>query len=65
MKKIFEAHANQKTVDFDSETEAKSFVEAAGEGYVVTFVRGFDNRDRSSGMESFAGTTWRGINIHE
>lgn len=65
MKIIYEAHVGLKATDFDDEAAARKSVEAHGSGYVVTFVRGFDNRDRSSAMNVFKDGAWNGVNIHE
>lgn len=64
---IYEAHAAYPTPtrDFDDEDEARRYVEAAGEGYVVTFVRGFDGCDRSAAMSKYENSAWRGLSIHE
>jgi hypothetical protein len=65
MRTIYEAHYGRNNVqDFDSEADARKIVEENNSGYVVTFVRGFDGRDRSCAMHKFDGE-WKGINIHE
>lgn len=63
---IYEAHASKMpTKDFADSDEARRYVKNSGEGYVVTFVRGTDGRDRSSGMVKFSNGAWVGVNIHE
>lgn len=61
--KIFEAHANARTVDFYNMEAAQTFVEKHGEGRVVTFIRGSDNRDRSCAMKNFHDGKWRDVDI--
>ena len=63
MKVIFEAHVGMTVRDFDSETEARIWVENNGHGYVVKFVRGFDGRDRSCAMTTFKNDEWQGVDI--
>lgn len=66
MQIIYEATAYpHPPKDFTDEIEARKFVEAVGEGRVVTFVRGFDGRERSAAMSKYENGTWNGINIHE
>jgi hypothetical protein len=65
MRIIYEANCSLKKQDFDSEQDARAAVEANGSGYVVTFVRGYDGRDRSAAMSKFENGSWKGINIHE
>jgi hypothetical protein len=62
--KIYEAHAGSTATDYASETEARAAVEANGSGYVVTFVRGYDGRDRSCAMNVFKDGAWDGVYIH-
>lgn len=62
--KIFEAHTGIDSADFASETEARATVEAHGSGHVVTFIRGYDGRDRSCAMNVFKDGAWSGVYIH-
>ena len=59
MRKIFETHAAGKVRDFDTEAEARQEVEKHGIGFFVTFIRGFDGRDRSCAMETYSEGAWR------
>jgi hypothetical protein len=61
---IYEAHAGSKVADHAVEAEARAAVEAHGSGYVVTFVRGYDGRDRSCAMNVFKNGAWDGVYIH-
>jgi len=61
---IYEAHTGAKTTDYTSQAEARTAVEAHGSGYVVTFVRGYDGRDRSCAMNVFKDGAWDGVYIH-
>lgn len=63
MKKIFEAHSFAGTQDFDSQSEAKAFVERNGAGHVTTFYRDADGRDRSGALITFNGSEWTGVDI--
>lgn len=63
MTRIYEAHIGMKREDFDDETKARASVEANGSGYVVTYIRGFDGRDRSCAMNVFKEGAWSGVDI--
>lgn len=52
-------------LDVADKFEARRIVEEKGEGRIVTFVKGFDGRDRSAAMEVYENGAWRGVNIHE
>jgi len=66
MKRIYEASSNGTTIDFDTMSEAREWIEGCGYGRVVTFVRdGYDGRERSCAMSVFDSNEggWRGIDI--
>jgi hypothetical protein len=65
MNKIYEVHIGMQVDDLLNEQEARRKVEEAEHGYIVTFVRGFDNRDRSCAINVYDNGAWRGVNIHE
>lgn len=65
MQITYEATAYPKKFDFANIADAKRFVESEGEGRVVTFVKGFDGRERSAAMIVFRNGAWDGVNIHE
>lgn len=63
---IYEATAYPTPArDFADLADARAFIEEKGEGRIVTFVRDFDGRDRSAGMEVYKEGMWTGVNIHE
>jgi hypothetical protein len=65
MKTIYNAQRYGKIDrDFDTIEEAKAAIEAIGDGRVVTFVRGFDGKDRSCAMVSYDGQKWTGHDIN-
>lgn len=63
MQIIYEATAHPFRIDFDSKEEAMQYVEKQGEGRVVTFVKGYDGRERSSAMIVFKHGQWHGVDI--
>lgn len=65
MEKIYNAKRYGKIdEDFKTIEEAKAAIEAIGDGSVVTFVRGFDGRDRSAALIAYDGKEWKECNIH-
>jgi hypothetical protein len=61
---IYEAHRGLERQDFETIEAGKHWVEAHGSGYVVTFHRGFDGKDRSGAMVSYQGHgVWQGVDI--
>lgn len=65
MKTIYEARITPtwQPRDFDDKAEAEAFVEAAGAGRIVTFVRDYDGRDRSCAMVTYEAGSWTGHEI--
>ena len=63
MQRIFEAQTYPTTADYSSEVEAREAVEKHGSGYVVTYIRGFDGRDRSCAMNVWKDGAWHGVDI--
>lgn len=65
MRTIYEATSYPAKRDFDDEIEARKFVEDRGKGRVVTFVRGYDGKDRSAAMSVYENGAWKGVEIHQ
>jgi len=61
--KIYEVHTGLSSQDFDDKGEAIAAVEAHGSGSIVTFIRGFDDHDRSCALQSFDDGAWKGVDI--
>lgn len=63
MQVIYEAHTGLNREDFADQAEARRTVENHGSGYIVTFVRGYDKRDRSCAMNVWRDSKWQGVDI--
>ena len=63
MTRIYEVRSMNILEDFESEAEARAFVERRGVGHVTTFIRDFDGRERSCALNVYENGVWRGVDI--